>query len=141
MLEQNFLKFDGQGQLPSQIHSYLSSNFKELRNLSKEDSALLRKAKDRWYVPNPEREEDLQKLRERALLKQFEEYKKHTGKKLKMVRMEALRCGFKKAWQERDYATIIQVAEKIPALLLQEDQKLLMWYDQAQTRHSDSSLF
>jgi hypothetical protein len=90
---------------------------------------------------DPEREEDLQKLRERALLKQFEEYKTHTGKKLKLVRMEALRCGFKKAWQERDYAAIIQVAEKIPALLLQEDQKLLMWYDQAQTRHSDSSLF
>jgi hypothetical protein len=141
LLEQNFLKFDGQGQLPPQIHSYLSSNFKELRNLSKDDTVLLRKAKDRWYVPNPEREEDLQKLRERALLKQFEEYKTHTGKKLKLVRMEALRCGFKKAWQERDYAAIIQVAEKIPALLLQEDQKLLMWYDQAQTRHSDSSLF
>jgi len=141
LLEQNFLKFDGQGQLPPQIHSYLSTNFKEFRNLSKDDSALLHKAKDRWYVPNPEREEDLQKLRERSLLKQFEEYKNHAGKKLKMVRMEAVRCGFKKAWQDRDYATIIQVAEKIPEKLLQEDQKLLMWYDQAQTRHSDSSLF
>jgi len=141
LLEQNFLKFDGQGQIPPQIHSYLSTNFKEFRNLSKDDSALLHKAKDRWYVPNPEREEDLQKLRERSLLKLFEEYKNHTGKKLKTVRIEAVRCGFKKAWQDRDYATIIQVAEKIPETLLQEDQKLLMWYDQAQTRYSDSSLF
>jgi DNA modification methylase len=133
-LEQNFIKYDGEGRLPSQIHSYLSTNFKDLRNLSKNDPALLKKAKDRWYVPNPEREEDLQKLREWSLLKQFAEYKTQTGKKLKLVRMEALRCGFKKAWQDRDYTTIIDVAEKIPQDLLQEDPKLLMWYDQAQTR-------
>lgn len=35
---------------------------------------------------------------------------------------------------ERDYATIIAVARKIPENLLQEDPKLLMWYDQAMTR-------
>ena len=34
ILEQNFLKYDGNGDVPSQIHSYLSSNFKELRSLS-----------------------------------------------------------------------------------------------------------
>ncbi|MBC7752532.1 MAG: DNA methylase [Candidatus Saccharibacteria bacterium] len=141
LLEQNFLKFDGHGQLPSQIHSYLSTNFKDQRSLTKEDAVLLHKAKDRWYVPNPDREEDLQKLRERSLLKQFEEYNNHTGKKLKLVRMEAVRAGFKKAWQDRDYLTIIKVAEKIPEDLLQEDQKLLMWYDQAQTRQSNSNLF
>lgn len=141
LLEQNFLKYDTEGLLPPQIHSYLSSNFKEMRNLTKNDSQLLKKAKDRWYVPNPEREEDLQKLRDRDLLKQFAEYKEHTGRKLKTVRLEAVRCGFKKAWQERDYTTIITVAEKIPQDLLQEDQKLLMWYDQAQTRTSDESLF
>lgn len=139
LLEQNFIKFDGQGQVPPQIHSYLSTNYKDLRNLPKDDPTLLRKAKDRWYVPNPEREEDLQKWRERSLLKQFEEYKTHTGKKIKLIRIEAVRCGFKKAWQERDYATIISVAEKIPQNLLQEDQKLLMWYDQAQTRSGDST--
>ena len=134
LLEQNFIKFDGNGQVPPQIHSYLSSNFKELRNLPNNDSTLLRKAKDRWYVPNPEREEDLQQIRERDLLKQFDEYKQHQGKKLKLVRMEAVRCGFKKAWQDRDYKTIIDIAEKIPQSLLQEDSKLLMWYDQAITR-------
>ncbi|NIV28763.1 MAG: hypothetical protein GWN58_04380, partial [Anaerolineae bacterium] len=41
---------------------------------------------------------------------------------------------FKKAWQERDYATIVTVAGKIPESVLQEDAKLLMWYDQALTR-------
>jgi DNA modification methylase len=138
LLEQSFIKYDGKGQVPPQIHSYLSTNFKDLRNLPKDDAVLLQKAKDRWYVPNPEREEDLQKLRERDLLKQFDEYKAHTDRKLKLVRMEAVRYGFKKAWQDRDYATIIDVAEKIPQDLLQEDQKLLMWYDQAQTRSCDS---
>ena len=141
LLEQNFIKYDGIGLLPPQIHSYLSTNFKEFRKLKNNDAQLVKKAKDRWYVPNPEREEDLQKLRERSLLSEFAEYKNHTGKKLKKVRMEAVRCGFKKAWQERDYPTIISVAEKIPQDLLQEDQKLLMWYDQAQTRASDESLF
>ena len=141
LLEQNFLKYDDQGQLPPQIHSYLSTNFKEMRNLAKNDPQLLKKAKDRWYVANPDREEDLQKWRDKELLKQFEEYKSHIGRKLKTVRLEALRCGFKKSWQDRDYKTIIEVAEKIPQNLLQEDQKLLMWFDQAQTRSNDESLF
>ena len=141
LLEQNFLKYEGDSRLPPQIHSYLSTNFKEMRSLPKDDLELIKKAKDRWYVPNSEREEDLQKIRDRDLLKQFEEYKKHEGRKLKTVRMEAVRCGFKKAWKDRDYKTIITIAEKIPQNLLQEDQKLLMWYDQAQTRASDESLF
>jgi alpha-D-ribose 1-methylphosphonate 5-phosphate C-P lyase len=45
-----------------------------------------------------------------------------------------VRAGFKKAWQEKDYATVIAVAHKIPENVLQEDPKLLMWYDQAVTR-------
>ncbi len=51
-----------------------------------------------------------------------------------MFSLEAVRFEFKKAWQERDYATIIAVASKIPEKILQEDPKLLMWYDQALTR-------
>ena len=47
---------------------------------------------------------------------------------------EAVRAGFKKAWQERDYAVIVAVADKIPNNVLEEDPKLLMWYDQAVTR-------
>ena len=34
----------------------------------------------------------------------------------------------------QDYATIITVVQKIPDAVLQEDLKLLMWYDQALTR-------
>ena len=137
LLEQNFIKYDGIGDVPSQIHSYLSSNYKDLRNLEKNDPSLKAKAKDRWYVPDPNKTGDLEKLRERSLLKEFEEYRKSKQKRLKVFRFEAVRAGFKKAWQERDYSTIISVAKKIPEKILQEDPKLLMWYDQALTRSDE----
>jgi inorganic pyrophosphatase len=133
LLEQNFLRYDGKGPVPEQIHAYLSTNWKELRNLPKDDPTLVAKARDRWYVPDPNKAGDLEKLREKALLKEFEEYKE-VKKKLKVFRLEAVRAGFKKAWQERDYAVIVAVADKIPNKILEEDPKLLMWYDQAVTR-------
>jgi len=134
LLEQNFIRYDGKDDVPNQIHSYLSTNFKELRNLPKDDESLRTKAKDRWYVPDPNKAGDLEKLRERSLLKEFDEYRKSSQKRLKVFRLEAVRAGFKKAWQERNYQTIITVAMKIPDNILQEDPKLLMWYDQALTR-------
>ena len=35
---------------------------------------------------------------------------------------------------DRDYAAIVSVAEKLPESVLQEDPKLILWYDQALTR-------
>lgn len=137
LLNQNFLIYDGKDLVPEQIHTYLSSNWKEMRGLEKNDPALIDKAKDRWYLPDPNKVGDLEKLRERALLKEFEEYK-NSKKKLKVFRLEAVRAGFKKAWQERDYSLIVTVAEKIPNSVLEEDPKLLMWYDQAITRQITS---
>ncbi|UQN11518.1 DNA methylase [Methylococcus capsulatus] len=134
LLEDNFLKYDGSGEVPSQIHAYLSSNFKELRGLEKSDPRLITKAKDRWYVPDPNKAQDLEKKREKALLKEFEQYQQHSGRKLKEFRLEVLRTGFKDAWSRKDYQTIIKVAQKIPDEALQEDEKLLLWYDQALTR-------
>ncbi len=133
LLNQNFLCYDSKGSVPEQIHAYLSTNWKELRNLPKDDPTLVAKARDRWYVPDPNKADDLEKLREKALLKEFEEYK-GVKKKLKVFRLEAVRAGFKKAWQERDYAVIVAVADKIPNNVLEEDPKLLMWYDEAVTR-------
>lgn len=136
LLNQNFLNYDGKGPVPEQIHSYLSTNWKEMRNLAKGDPQLIAKAKDRWYVPDPNKAGDLEKLREKALLREFEQYK-GSKKKLKVFRLEAVRAGFKKLWQERTtdaYRTIVEVAEKIPNNVLEEDPKLLMWYDQAVTR-------
>lgn len=132
LLSQNFLCYDGQDEVPEQIHSYLSSNWKELRNLAKNDSALVTKAKDRWYVPDPNKSGDLEKLREKSLLKEFEEYKA-AKKKLKVFRIEAVRVGFKKLWEQQGFAALIAVAEKLPNNVLEEDPVLLMYYDQAVT--------
>ena len=140
LLEQNFLRYDGKGEVPNQIHSYLSTNFKELRNLPKDDESLRAKGKDRWYVPDPNKAGDLEKLRDRSLIKEFEEYRTSSQKRLKVFRLEAVRAGFKKAWQDKSengYRTIIEVAKKIPENVLQEDPKLLMWYDQAITRSGE----
>lgn len=137
LLEQNFLRYDGIGPVPSQIHAYLSTNFKDLRELSKEDPKLQQKAKDRWYVPDPNKQADLEKLREKSLLREFNSYVEEIGKskkKLKQFRLEAIRAGFKKAWGEKDYKTIVEVGGKIPENVLQEDDKLLMYYDNAQIR-------
>lgn len=54
-----------------------------------------------------------------------------------MFRVEAIRAGFRRAWQDSEYGTIIEVARKVPEAVLQEDSKLLMWYDQALTRSGD----
>ena len=134
LLEDNFLRFDGNGDVPSQIHSYLSTNFKDLRGLEKEDPLLKAKAKDRWFVPDPNKAKDLEQKRERSLLKEFETYKTATKRQLKESRLEVLRAGFKTAWGAKDYKIIIGIAEKLPDETLQEDEKLLLWYDQALTR-------
>ncbi|TQF34177.1 DNA methyltransferase [Bradyrhizobium sp. UNPA324] len=134
LLEGNFLRYDGIGDVPSQIHSYLSTNHKDLRGLEKSDPNLKAKAKDRWYVPDPGKAQDLEQKREKALLKEFEAYQTVTGRRLKEFRLEVLRAGFKNAWAAKNYKTIISIAQKIPEEVLQEDEKLLLWYDQALTR-------
>jgi hypothetical protein len=138
LLESNFLCYDSKAkdghEVPPQIHSYLSTNWPDLRNLEKSDPRLKAKATDRWYVPDPNKARDLEMVRERALLKEFETYRAFTGRRLKVFRLEAMRAGFKHAWGNKDYATIIAIAQKVPEDALQEDEKLLLWYDQALTR-------
>jgi DNA modification methylase len=133
ILNQNFLNYNGTGDVPSQIHNYLSTNFHELRNLSKDNPVLQKKAKDRWYVPDHNKEADLMKIREKSLLRQFEEYKQSV-KKLKQFRIEAVKAGFRKAWSEKDYSTIINVSEKLPVSVIENDHMLLLWQTSAQTR-------
>lgn len=130
MLEQNFFCYEGFEDVPSQIHSYLSTNFKELRNLPKSAPKLKAKSKGRWYVPDPRKEIDLERIRHRALMKEFNEYRDSKGK-LKTVRTEALRAGFKECWQNADYRTIVSMAERVRDEIIQEDAALLMYYDNA----------
>ncbi len=134
MLEQNFLRYDGTGAIPIQIRAFLAAKFKELRNLAKNHPALRAKAKDRWYVPDPNKAADMEKRRTRALLREFEIYRRSPERHLNCFRMEAMRAGFFEAWRDRDYEAIVQVAERLPETALHEDPKLLFWYDQALAR-------
>ena len=134
ILALNFFCYDGQGPVPSQIHSYLSTNFKDLRNLDKDAPALRAKAKERWYVPDPSKEGDLEKLRLRTLLREFEDYRTTTSRKLKQFRTEAVRAGFKHCYDNQDYQTIVDVAAKLKDQVIQEDEKLLMYVDVAAMR-------
>ncbi|MBB3906534.1 DNA methyltransferase [Anoxybacteroides rupiense] len=137
LLHQNFLKYEGDGPVPDQIASYLRKNYKDLRGLENDAAQLKEKALNRWYVPDPNKQADLEKLREKALLREFEGYLEElekSKKKLKQFRTEAIRAGFKKAWSEKDYEKIVKVGERLPESVIQEDDKLLMYYDNAQIR-------
>ena len=89
-----------------------------------------------WRVPDSRRESDLEQLRNRALLKEFQQYEE-VKNKLKVVRSEALRAGFKECWQRNDYETIIRMAKRVPEAVIQEDPALLMYYDNALMRKGE----
>ena len=89
-----------------------------------------------WRVPDPKKEADLELIRHRALMKEYQQYLDTRGK-LKVVRTEAMRAGFKECWQKGDYGTIIQMAKRVPEEVIQEDPALLMYYDNAITRKGE----
>lgn len=159
LLEQNFLQYHGDGDVPSQIHSYLSTQNKDLRNLPKDDARLKNRAKDRWHVPDPAKAVDVESLRNKRLLQEFWELcddaginrptkdsnqptlpnitppaKKTGKKKLKEVRTEAVRLGFKECFASKDYASILALASHLPANVIEEDENLQMIYDMAEMR-------
>src|SRR5690606_38456299 len=76
LLEQNFLRYDGDGPVPNQILTYLRRNYKDLRGLESTDPKVIDKAMHRWYVPDPNKQADLEKLREKSLLREFDDYLK-----------------------------------------------------------------
>jgi hypothetical protein len=114
-----------------ELHQNKFEKLPELHKILEEN--FLQDLQGRWYIPDPTKEADLIKWRERALLKEFEEYKVSKGK-LKIFRTEAVRVGFKKCWSDRDYSTIIAIGERLPSQILHEDDVLLMYYDNALTR-------
>jgi 16S rRNA G966 N2-methylase RsmD len=91
----------------------------------------------KWYVPDSENEADLEKIRNKRLLKQFEVYKTEAASpraKINEVRLEALRAGFKQCYQDKDFKTIVTIGDRIPNNLLMEDEVLLQFYDIASSR-------
>src|SRR5690606_9912199 len=107
----------------------------EMRQILEEN--FLKDDTGKWYVPDAENEADLEKLRNKRLLKIFEDYKVEAAKpkgKLKEVRVEALRVGFKQCYQDKDFKTIVNVGDRIPNNLLMEDEVLLQFYDIASAK-------
>ncbi len=137
LLFQNFLRYEGEEIVPDQIASYLRRNYHDFRGLENSVEKMKNKALNRWYAPDPNKQADLEKLREKSLLREFDSYVEELGthkKKLKQFRTEAIRAGFKKAWSDKDYAKIVTVGDRLPESVIQEDDKLLMYYDNAQIR-------
>ena len=161
LLEQNFLLYKGSDEVPSQIHSYLSTQNKDLRSLPKDDSRLQSRAKDRWYVPDPAKAVDVEALRDKRLLEEFwalcdnagitkpkpgeanqpslpiaipANIKKGGRKRSKEVRTEAVRTGFKACFANKDYSTILALAQHLPDNVIEEDEQLQMIYDMAEMR-------
>lgn len=88
----------------------------------------LKDDEERWYIPDLTKSGDIAKLREKNLLKEFQDYISSKGK-LKKFRSEAIRVGFAKLWKDKDYAAIVAMAERLPEETIQEDSNLLMYYD------------
>ena len=86
----------------------------------------------KWRLPNIQDDVDKALLRTKALLKEFKIYVEVAQKpkaKLKEVRVEAVRAGFKQCYIDKDFQTIVMVGDKIPQNLLTEDEILLQFYD------------
>lgn len=103
----------------------------ELGELLEEN--FLQNDEGKWYIPDMTKTGDLIKLREKRLLKEFDEYLEGKGK-LRLFRTEALRLGFAKLWKNKDYKNIVKVGNRLPEAVIQEDDKLLMYYDIALSR-------
>ena len=162
LLDQNFLKYSGEGDVPIQISSHLSKYYTDLtleKLKRRDDPKLQAKAKDRWYVPDPKKMADVEAQREKKLLSEFWEYAAQAGvirgqsqtsqtnlplgesakkkpkvKKLKEVRTDAVRAGFMECQRNNQGSVILAVAEILPANVIEEDEQLQMIYDMAEMR-------
>jgi DNA modification methylase len=99
------------------------------------EQSFIKNEQGKWHVPDPDNAAHLEQLRQYALLREFNEYRKSKGR-LKVFRSEAVRAGFSNAWRERKYKVIVEIAERMPESVLQEDQQLLMYYHNASLRQS-----
>lgn len=101
----------------------------ELRDLLEQN--FLQDDQGRWYIPDPSKQVDMEKLRRRELLREYAAYTGGRGK-LKSVRSEAVRAGFEEAYRAQEYAAILAVAARLPEAVLREDSTILTYYDLAQ---------
>lgn len=91
-----------------------------------------------WRNPDPEKAADLEIIRNRRMMKEFNMYleqaQKPKAKRMKDTRLEVLRYGFKECYKQKSYQAIVTVGDHILESLLQEDEVLLQYYDIASSR-------
>lgn len=92
----------------------------------------------KWRKPDAEKAADLEILRGKKLMKEFnlylEQASKPKAKRMKDTRLEVLRYGFKECYKQKNYQAIVTVGDHIQESLLQEDEVLLQYYDIASMR-------
>ena len=102
------------------------------------NESFIQESDGRWRTPDPNEAKDREALRTKVLLKEFNGYataiSQPKAKKLKEVRVEALRAGYKNCWEQKDFKTIVTLGDMIPQNILLEDEQLLMYYDIAKDR-------
>jgi DNA modification methylase len=121
----------------------LTNDFNRIMNRAKHEQPLelieilkqnfLQDEAGKWYVPDHNKATDLEKVRQRTLLKEFKDYSESSGR-LRQFRTEAVRAGFADCFKRQEYETIVTVAERLPEDVLREDPDLLMYYDSALLR-------
>lgn len=103
----------------------------ELKDVLEEN--FIKNPDEAWRVPDMNEQKDRDAMRTKALLKIWSDYCQQVDsgkvKKLKDVRLEAVKAGFKDCYQKKDFKRIVQIGEKIPENLLVEDETLLNYYD------------
>lgn len=92
----------------------------------------------KWRMPDAEKATDLEILRGKKMMKEFnlylEQAQKPKAKRMKDTRLEVLRYGFKECYKQKNYQAIVTVGDHIQESLLQEDEILLQYYDIALMR-------
>jgi len=123
-LQPNFLK---------QLHQERYEDLPELQTILKQN--FLQDEEERWFVPDPSHQVDLDAIKEKALLHEYNELLRGKGK-IKVFRSEAIGAGFSKAWAEHNYDQIVTLADRLPRQALEEDPKLKLYVDNARIRAS-----
>lgn len=90
----------------------------------------------KWVIPDFENQAHKTEYRNKRLRKQFALFVEQAGRarRLTDTNLEALRFGFTECYKEKDFVTIVKVAEKLPETLLMEDDVLLRYYNIAISR-------
>jgi predicted RNA-binding Zn-ribbon protein involved in translation (DUF1610 family) len=121
----------------------LTNDFNRVMNRAKHEQPLelieilkqnfLQDEAGKWYVPDHNKATDLEKVRQRTLLKEFKDYSESSGR-LRQFRTEAVRAGFADCFKRQEYEIIVKVAARLPEDVLREDPDLLMYFDSALLR-------